>query len=350
MQIPLASDVSDIENADFDMIRERVGESRDRINELRQHLSQFFVGKQEMIDVMLVAAAAQEPLLFIGEPGTAKSDLVIKFCEALQFSSHEYFEYMLTKFTEPSEILGPIDINLLREGRYIRKIEGKLPVARVVFLDEIFKSNSAVLNVLLTILNERKFYQEGKPVPVRMRLFFAATNTVPDFEELAALKDRFTLKVQSRPVREQFFEDLIERGLRNESYRIFGRRPWEGVATFEDFQMIKRYLDYILSRGVALAREESFEEERRRTFPDELFILFRRIIRTLEKEDKIQITDRKVIKLYKLIRTRAFLFHGGTVRREDLSILRYTAEKPQEFTSIRKKVDDLLGLSAFSTE
>ena len=98
---------------------------------------------------------------------------------------------MLTRFTEPSEIIGPIDINQLREGRYIRREQGKLPTARLAFLDEIFKSNSAILNILLTIINERKFYQDGVPQPVRLRVLFAATNEVPEQGELAALKDRF---------------------------------------------------------------------------------------------------------------------------------------------------------------
>ena len=122
---------------------------------------------------MLVAAVAQEPLLLVGPPGTAKSDLVLKFKDALGLADEDYFEYMLTRFTEPSEIIGPIDISQLREGRYIRREQGKLPTARLAFLDEIFKSNSAILNILLTIINERKFYQDGDaaagppPRPVR---------------------------------------------------------------------------------------------------------------------------------------------------------------------------------------
>jgi len=78
------------------------------------------------------------------------------------------------------EIVGPIDISKLREGRYIRREQGKLPTARLGFLDEIFKSNSAILNILLTIINERKFYQDGVPQPVRLRVLFAATNEVPE--------------------------------------------------------------------------------------------------------------------------------------------------------------------------
>src|SRR5262245_38809415 len=186
---------------------------RTRINRFPTSLGRFFVAKQELIDLMVVAAVAQEPLLLVGPPGTAKSDLVLKFKDALGIAEVDYFEYMLTRFTEPSEIIGAIDIKELRDGKYIRRKEGKLPTAKLVFLDEIFKSNSAILNILLTIINERKFYQEGRPEPVPLRVLFAATNEVPDQGELAALKDRFVLKVQSRSVQDEFFEQLIDAGL-----------------------------------------------------------------------------------------------------------------------------------------
>ena len=119
---------------------------------------------------------------------------------------------MLTRFTEPSEIVGPSTSAKLREGRYIRREQGKLPTARLAFLDEIFKSNSAILNILLTIINERKFYQDGVPQPVRLRVLFAATNEVPEQAELAALKDRFCLKAESRSVQENYFTRTDRRG------------------------------------------------------------------------------------------------------------------------------------------
>src|SRR5262249_25120150 len=119
---------------------------RQRLNRFRTSLGRFFVDKQELIDLMLVTAIAGEPLLLVGPPGTAKSDLVLKFKDALGVRDEDYFEYMLTRFTEPAEIIGPIDINLLRDGRYVRREQGKLPTAQVAFLDEIFKSNSAILN------------------------------------------------------------------------------------------------------------------------------------------------------------------------------------------------------------
>src|SRR6478672_7167538 len=205
---------------------------RRKINRFRTSLGRFFVQKQELIDLMVVAAVAQEPLLLIGPPGTAKSDLVLKFKDALGLAEEDYFEYMLTRFTEPSEIVGPIDIAKLREGRYIRREQGKLPTCRLGFLDEIFKSNSAILNILLTIINERKFYQDGMPQPVNLRVLFAATNEVPEQTELAALKDRFPLKVESRSVQDEHFTELIDAGIQGEVYKNLNQKPWcEGHAS-----------------------------------------------------------------------------------------------------------------------
>ena len=199
---------------------------------------------------MVVAAVAQEPLLLVGPPGTAKSDLVLKFKDALGLGEDDYFEYMLTRFTEPSEIIGPIDINQLREGRYIRREQGKLPTARLAFLDEIFKSNSAILNILLTIINERKFYQDGVPQPVRLRVLFAATNEVPEQGELAALKDRFVLKAESRSVQDEHFDGADRRGLAGGSLSSsLNQKPWiEGHCTLDDFLKANRYLTLLVRR------------------------------------------------------------------------------------------------------
>src|SRR3954466_2949829 len=194
----------------FEQLQAEAETVRGRLNKFRNALGRFFVRKQEIFDLMMVAAVPQDPLLLVGPPGTAKSDLVLKFKDALGLGEDDYFEYMLTRFTEPSEIIGPIDISKLREGRYIRREQGKLPTARLAFLDEIFKSNSAILNILLTIINERKFYQDGVPMPVRLRVLFAATNEIPEQAELAALKDRFCLKAESRSVQENHFTQLID--------------------------------------------------------------------------------------------------------------------------------------------
>jgi MoxR-like ATPase len=324
-------------------LQEQADGLRDRINRFRTSLGRFFVAKQDVIDLMTVAAVAQEPLLIVGPPGTAKSDLVLKFKDALGLTDADYFEYMLTRFTEPSEIIGPIDINLLREGRYVRREQGKLPTARLAFLDEIFKSNSAILNILLTIINERKFYQDGMPQPVNLRVLFAATNEVPEQTELAALKDRFPLKVESRPVQDEHFTGLIDMGLQSESHRGLNQRPWaEGHCTLEDLLAANRYLTYLFARRQPGANGDE-TTDRSLFFPADAFREFQRLVKTLTREDRIFISDRKLVKLYKLFRVRAWLFSGGTVTRDDLRLLAYLGETHQEIELLREKVPALLG-------
>ncbi len=308
---------------------------RGRINRHRRMLDEYFVQRTEEIDLATVCACAQEPLLFVGPPGTAKSDLVVKFVESLGLGEGDYFEYMLTKFTEPSEILGPIDIELLKQGRFVRRTRGKLPEAKVAFLDEIFKSNSAILNTLLTLVNERKFYQDGEALPVALRMLFAATNDIPEQTELDALADRFVLKIETRPVQRDHFAELIDAGVTNEYHRATQQRPWaRGEASLDDFLKLKRFMDLSLGEGGS---------DRERWFPREPFAEFRRVVRTLEAEDKVFISDRKLVKLYKVIRTRAFLFHGGAVRTEDLLLLGYAGNRRGELGVVRDKVRALLG-------
>jgi MoxR-like ATPase len=308
---------------------------RERLNRFRLALGRWFVGKQGLIDLMTISAVAQEPLLLVGPPGTAKSDLVLKFKDALGLGETDYFEYMLTRFTEPSEVLGPIDINLLREGRYVRRERGKLPTARLVFLDEIFKSNSAILNSLLTIINEKKFYQDGVPQPVQLKILFAATNEIPEHTELGALKDRFCLKAACRTVQDEHFTELLDMGLRLQAYRETNQRPWsEDHASLADFLKANRYLTLMMAR----------EDDRQVFFDDDLLRELRRILKTLVREDNVFVSDRKVIKMYRLLRTRAWILHGGTVEREDLSLLSYLGETKDEIDLLETKVPQLLGL------
>ena len=338
-------EIDGVEQLDFETLAGRAHELRERINRFRVALGHYFVSRQPIIDLMTVCAVAQEPLLLVGVPGTAKSDLVTKFRDALGIPTEDYFEYMLTRFTEPSEVMGPIDINLLREGRYVRRAQGKLPSARMVFLDEIFKSNSAILNSLLTIINERKFYQDGLPVPVALKVLLAATNEIPEHAELAALKDRFCLKVVAHSVQDEHFFELIDAGLDAQTQRDLNHRPWvEGHASLTDLLQAHRYLTMQMARR-ELQPDGSSLRDRHRYFSDELLRELHRLLKTLSREDGVFVSDRKVVKLYKLLRTRAWLLHGGKVEREDLALLAYLGETREELALLEDKVPKLLGLS-----
>ncbi len=339
MTKPTLDNADNLQNLTLEQLQAEAQSLRERLNRFRVALGRHFVDKQRLIDLMVVAAAAQEPLLLVGPPGTAKSDLVLKFRDALDLSNVDYFEYLLTRFTEPSEILGPIDINELRAGRYMRRERGKLPTARLVFLDEVFKASSAILNALLTVINERKFYQDGVAVPVRLKILFAATNEVPEHAELAALKDRFCLKAACRPVQESHFVELLDAGLEGQTNRDLNRKPWaEGLASLDDFLKAHRYLTLQMSRREPKDRETFFR--------DDVMREFRRVVRTLVREDEVFVSDRKLIKLYRLLRTRAWIVHGGAVEREDLQLLSYLGESREEIDLLEEKVPRLLGLSA----
>lgn len=337
--------VDPISELSFDALSREAHTLRERLNRFRLALGRHFVGKQDLVDLMTVAAVAQEPLLLVGPPGTAKSDLVLKFRDALRIPNEDYFEYLLTRFTEPSEVLGPIDINLLRQGRYIRREGGKLPTAKLVFLDEVFKASSAILNALLTVINERKFYQDGAPQPVKLKVLFAATNELPEHAELGALKDRFCLKAACRPVQDRYFLELLDSGLDSQTHREMNQKPWaEGHASLDDVLKAHRYLTLMMGRRET-APDGRELRDRDLFFRDELLREFRRVVQTLTREDGVFISDRKLVKLYRLLRTRAWIFHGGAVERQDLQLLSYLGESREEIDLLEEKVPRLLGLT-----
>src|SRR5207302_7711241 len=155
-----------------------------------------------------------------GPPGTAKSALIRHFASALR---GRYFEYMLTRFSEPNEIFGPIDIARLREGVVAVVTSGMLPEAEFVFLDELFNANSAILNNLLTVLNERVYRRGAETHPLPLLSLFSASNHLPEDDALRALFDRFLLRCHVENLKREAMPELLaagwalEKSLPNES-------------------------------------------------------------------------------------------------------------------------------------
>src|SRR4051812_23359071 len=170
----------------------------------RRELSEALIERDSEIDLVLTALVAREHVLLVGPPGCAKSLLL----EAvMRWLGGRTFSCLLTKFTAPEELFGPVSVAGLKEDRYRRVTAGRLPEADGCFLDEVFKGSSAVLNTLLRILNERTFDNGGEPVPVPLRLCVAASNEWPQAQEngqeLNALFDRFLLRKAVRPILSQ---------------------------------------------------------------------------------------------------------------------------------------------------
>jgi len=179
-----------------------VPEPLDKLRAIRAELRQMFLERDAAVDGMLCALLAGQHVLLVGPPGTAKSMLAEELCRRLDGA--RYFSWLLTKFTTPEELFGPISLAGLEKDEVRRVTAGKLPEAHVSFLDEVFKASSAILNTLLTLLNERRFHDAGAAKAVPLRTLVGATNEVPEDEELVALYDRFLVRFVVDYIQEDF--------------------------------------------------------------------------------------------------------------------------------------------------
>ena len=305
-----------------------------------QGLAQWFVDRDEVIEIAMICAILGEPLLLLGPPGTAKSQLCSRFAESLHLSSSQRFEYLLTPFTEPSELFGPVDFDALKQGRFVRRHQGMLTHVKVAFLDEVFRANSAILNSLLSLLNEGKYFEDGQAHQAELSIIFAAANQLPNDQTLTALSDRFILKVPVHHTHQTHWDELLHKGLEAEGHKANQLAPWQnGPLQFFDLLKIRRYLQ------LSFSMEASNQQIRDRIFPPEVMALWRRILSALELDLNLYVSDRKIIRLYRLFRTRALLHGRATVQRDDLYLLRYLAQRPNEHTFVSERVDRMLQLS-----
>ena len=170
-----------------------------------------FLERDELIDGALVALLAAQHVLVIGPPGTAKSMLADEVCRRL--GGARYFQWLLTRFTTPEELFGAVSLKALEADDYRRLTTHKLPEAHIAFLDEIFKASSSILNTILTLMNERRFHNGREVAEVPLLTLFAASNELPEDDELLALHDRFLLRFVVDYLDEDFrFLKLLQAG------------------------------------------------------------------------------------------------------------------------------------------
>ncbi|MDO9018985.1 MAG: AAA family ATPase [Deltaproteobacteria bacterium] len=272
-----------------------------RLRALARSLEQQFLGRQETIRLMVLSVLAGEHIALVGPPGTAKSALVRTFARAID---SRYFEYLLTRFTEPNELFGPVDIPAFRQGTYRRRTEGMMPEAEIVFLDEIFKSNSAILNALLTLLNERKFNNGSTVVDVPLLSVFGASNEVPADESLQAIFDRFLLRVRSEHLDAYHFQELVNRGVTLELEKLGAGSPPQIFLTTKDLVAVRP------------------EVARRMQLSDELLATYKSLVFQIRAEG-VSLSDRRVVKLIKLMAASAYFDGRPAADVSDLFILKH---------------------------
>jgi MoxR-like ATPase len=276
------------------------------------------VEREVLVEAIALAAVAEEHLLVIGEPGTAKSQAVRNVACAL---GGRYFEYLLGRFTEPSEIFGPVDLVKLQQGKVETQTAGMLPEAEIAFLDEVFLGSTAILNTLLSILNERRFRRGHSTLDVPLRLCVAASNALPEDVSLAAFADRFLVRVFVTPVPESELEALLAAG------RTSAAPAASGGSSLADLDALSR-----ARRSVDLTHAEP---------------LIAQGVRLLRRAG-VQLTDRRIVRAQNLVAAAAVLGGRLAATARDLWPLIYAVPTAIEQDTARDALRDLLSESESS--
>jgi MoxR-like ATPase len=281
--------------------------------EVIEVLKQRFVGRDEVIDLIALAVVAGEHLFLHGPPGTAKSALIRQFAQAVRGT---YFEYLLTRFSEPNELFGPIDLVRLREGTVATVTTGMLPEAEFVFLDELFNANSAILNNLLTVLNERIYRRGAEVHRLPILSLFSASNHLPDDQALKALFDRFLLRCHVDNLRREAMPQLLTAG-----WALENPQPIVTSVTAEDLREVGRQV-YAVDLTPLTQRYTE--------------LVFR--VRDLG----IALSDRRAVKVMKLVAASALLCGRMRAAPSDLWVFRYVWDREEQVGPLEALVDAVL--------
>jgi MoxR-like ATPase len=276
-------------------------------------LEQGLIERSEAARALLLAVLSGEHLLLIGPPGTAKSELARRMHSVL---GGHYFERLLTRFTVPEELFGPLSLAALDAGRYERDINGYLPTATVAFLDEVFKANSAILNALLTLLNERLFDQGSQRIAVPLLSLVAASNEVPQDDGLRAFFDRFLFRCAVAPVSDSGFRQLLQT---DESVQ------WQWPTLSPDA------IDAIDGQVHRVCLTEALLTELEH-------------LRGHLKSLGIEVSDRRWVRSVRVLKVSALAQGREFVSLDDLVVLGWLlAQQPDQFAGIRQWVAQRLG-------
>lgn len=277
-----------------------------------------FVGKDEIIDLLGVCLAAGENLFLLGPPGTAKSAIVQQLARRID---GRVFDYLLTRFTEPNELFGPFDIRKLRDGDLVTNTEGMLPEASLVFLDELLNANSAILNSLLMVLNERIFRRGRETRRLPLLMVVGASNRLPEDDALAALFDRFLLRVRCDYVPPEKMAEVLAAGWKLDQNRD-EVLPQFSVADIRQVQSILSEVD-LTEIGPAYVQ----------------------LIHKL-RQAGIPVSDRRAVKLQRLVSASAILCGRLQANSTDFWVLRYIWDVDEQREVIAAIVNQAIAASS----
>lgn len=282
----------------------------EKLTKIKSDLNNKYYEREDVIEGAFYALLTRNHLLMIGPPGTAKSQLSNELCNRIEGA--RYFQWLLTKFTTPEELFGAVSLKGLENDEYRRVVKGKLPEANIAFLDEVFKSSSSILNTLLTVMNERIFYNGTDALSVPLVSVFGSSNELPSEEdELEALYDRFLLR---------YVVDYIK----------------------EDFRFLKMIRsDSVQNGSIRITQEElkwcqSQVSEVR--VPANVLILISRIRKGLSKKG-ITPSDRRYKQSVSLLKAKAYMNGNVEVAEDDLRLLENVLWRdPGEKSEIRSVI------------
>ena len=275
---------------------------REKIEKNLEILNNGLVGKEKVMKMGLLSILSGENMILVGPPGTAKSEISRRLREILADTDSEtYFEYLFTKFTTPEEIFGPLSIKQLQNDKFERNTEGYMPSSRIVFLDEIFKANSSILNTLLTILNERVFHNGLKREKTPLISLIGASNELPfENDELTALYDRFLIRAVVGYVSDEEIEELLD--IKETEMEI----PAEIKFTESDLNEIRNESEKVRVTSSIKRTVMQIRQDYNKIFAEDSHEI---------------ISDRKLVKMVKLLKISAYLNGRDKVDFSDLMLL-----------------------------
>lgn len=296
-----------------------------RVTDLIGVCSDGLYEREEIVAVSLLSALSGQSTFLYGLPGTAKSLIARRLSKVFKDANH--FEYLMQRFSTPEDVFGPVSIQELKKDNYIRKTDGYLPTADFAFLDEIWKSSPAILNTLLTIINERIYRNGGKDEKVPLKALIAASNEIPPSNQgLEALFDRFIMRIIVNPMQErENFEKLLDGDAVSADIEIpdelrFSHEEWGQLPTkIHKVRISKEVFSIINSIRVSI---DEFNKD--------------------NPKIEVYVSDRRWQKIALILKTSAFLCDRTEVMPVDTLILRHCLWTQEEN---RIQVDEIVAKS-----